>query len=59
MSWSKIADLCQNADEPRPIINFPKQKNLLRTEQRYVSRTAIKLKYDRHSSYPLHCELSH
>jgi len=34
--------LCRNADNPQPIKNFPKQKILSRTKQRYVSRTAIK-----------------
>jgi len=28
---------------PQPTKNFPKQKNLSRTEQRYVSRTAINI----------------
>jgi len=37
---SKTASLCQNADDPQ---NFPKQKDLSRTEQRCVARTAIKV----------------
>jgi len=41
--WSKTASLCYNADDPQPHKNFPKQKNLSRTEQNYVSRTAIKV----------------
>jgi len=32
----KTANLYQNADDPQPTNNFPKPKNLLRTEKRYV-----------------------
>jgi len=39
----KSSGLCQNADDPQPTRNFPKQKDLSRTEQSYVSRTAIKV----------------
>jgi len=41
---------------PATYKNFPKQKNLSRTEQCYISRTAIK---DRYSSWPVHCEMNH
>ena len=39
----KPASLCQKADDSQPTKNVPKQKDNLRTEQRYVGRTAIKI----------------
>jgi len=42
LPWSKISGLGQNADDPQPTNNFSKQ-GLSRTEQRCVSRTAIKV----------------
>jgi len=39
-SMKKTASLCQNADDLQPTKNFPKQKDLSRTEQRYVGRMA-------------------
>jgi len=38
----QTAGLCQIADDPQPTKNFPKQKDLSRTEQRCI-RTAIKV----------------
>ena len=46
LSILKVASLCQNADDPQPTKNISKQKNISRTEQRYVSRTAIKVTAD-------------
>jgi len=48
----------QNADGLQPTKNFSKRKNLSRTEQCFVSGTAMKVN-DRHLSQPVHCELNH
>jgi len=32
LPWSKTSSICKNADDPQPPKNFPRQKDLLRTE---------------------------
>jgi len=39
----KSASFCQDAVEPQPTKYVPKHKDLSRTEQRYVGRSAIKV----------------
>jgi len=50
---------CQYADEPQPTKIFPKHKDLSRTEQRYVGRTAIKVYTTDTRLCPVYCELNH
>jgi len=41
--FRKTVGLCQNADDLQPITNVPKQKDLSRAEQGYVSINAINI----------------
>jgi len=57
LTWIKTANLCQNADDSQSTNNFPNPNDLLRTEKRYVGRTAVE--HGRQSSWFVHWEMNH